>query len=955
MSAIKTPKKLIEVALPLDNINDGAAREKSIRHGHPSNLHLWWARRPLAAARAVIFAQMVNDPGYERHLGRGVNKEKAQIERNRLFKIIEKLVQWESMNDEAVLLEAQQEIMNSWRETCELNKGHPEASTLFNPESIPAFHDPFAGGGALPLEGQRLGLESFASDLNPVAVLINKSMIEIPPLFAQRPAIGPVPKLEKQSKFDQDWGGATGLAEDVQRYGMWLLEECERRVGHLYPKVDLDRAQGGGQATVIAWIWARTVKSPNPAFSHVDVPLISTYVLCSKAGKEVYMEPVVDGDTYRFELKNGKPPEEAKKGTKLARGANFSCILSGSPIEPDYIKAQGVAGRMGTRLLAVVAEGSRTRLYVSATPEMEALAKSAVPQWRPEIDISGTTQYLGVWPYGMRRFDQLFTERQLTAISTFSELIGEARDKVKSDAVAAGWNDDGVSLKDGGSAASAYGDAVATYLAFVVSKLVDINNALAPWGHIQECPLHLFSRQAIPMAWDFSEANPFSNSSGSWRTVLSGMRKGMAPTVESAGKRKAGKAFNLDAALQSLSAGKVVSTDPPYYDNVPYADISDFFYVWLRRSLRRIYPDLFASIAVPKAEELVAARHRQGSKEAAEKFFLNGMTSAMHRLAEQAHVAFPTTIYYAFKQSDTTDAGTASTGWETFLDAVIRAGFVITGTWPMRTERAERMRGQESNALASSIVLVCRKRDFEAPSTSRREFIRELKDELAEAVDLMIGGAHGISPVAPVDLAQAVIGPGMAIFSKYSAVLEADGSPMTVHSALTLINRMLTEGSDEFDADTQFCLGWFDELGWDAGEFGQADVLSRAKGTSVEHVKSAGVVEAASGKVRLLKPAEYPNDWNPEQDNNTPVWEALHQLIRELRTQGETSAGGLLAGMPQRAEPIRSLAYRLYTLCERKGWAEDARAYNELITSWTGIEAASHVKGHLGSQTKFDM
>ena len=955
MTTIKTPKKLIEVALPLDSINDGAAREKSIRHGHPSNLHLWWARRPLAAARAVIFAQMVNDPGYERFLGRGVNKERAQIERNRLFKIIENLVKWESLNDEAVLEEARQEIANSWRETCDLNKGHPEASVLFNPSKIPAFHDPFAGGGALPLEGQRLGLESFASDLNPVAVLINKAMIEIPPLFAKRQPIGPIPKSDKQSKFEQAWDGATGLAEDVQRYGMWLLDECEKKVGHFYPKVALERSQGGGQGTVIAWIWARTVKSPNPVFLHVDVPLISNYVLCSKAGKEVYLHPVIDGDTYRFEVMRGKPPEEAKRGTKLARGANFSCILSGSPIEPNYIKNEGVSGRIGTRLLAVVVEGSRSRLYVPATPDMEALAKNAVPQWRPEIEISGSTQYLGVWPYGMRRFDQLFTERQLTAISAFSDLIVEVRDKVKSDALASGWSDDGVPLKDGGAEASAYGDAVATYLAFAVSKLIDINNALAPWGHIQECPLHLFSRQAIPMAWDFAEANPFSSSSGSWRTVLSGIRKGMAPTVESAGKRQAGKALNLDAASQSLSEGKVISTDPPYYDNVPYADISDFFYVWLRRGLRPIFPELFTSIVVPKTEELVAARHRQGSKEAAEKFFLTGMTSAMHRLSEQAHPAFPTTIYYAFKQSDTTDTGTVSTGWETFIDAVIQAGFVITGTWPMRTERAERMRGQESNALASSIVLVCRKRETDAPTTSRREFVRELKEELAEAVEVMIGGSQGISPVAPVDLAQAVIGPGMAIFSKYSAVLEADGSSMTVHSALTLINRMLTEGADDFDGDTQFCLGWFDELGWSAGGFGQADVLARAKGTSVEHVKLAGVVEAAGGSVRLLKPSEYPGDWSPEHDNNTPVWEALHQLIRELRTQGESAAGALLAGMPQRAEPIRNLAYRLYTLCERKGWAEDARAYNELITSWTGIEAASHEKGHFGSQTKLDI
>ncbi|CAG2155519.1 hypothetical protein LMG31506_05434 [Cupriavidus yeoncheonensis] len=260
------------------------------------------------------------------------------------------------------------------------------------------------------------------------------------------------------------------------------------------------------------------------------------------------------------------------------------------------------------------------------------------------------------------------------------------------------------------------------------------------------------------------------------------------------------------------------------------------------------------------------------------------------------------------------------------------------------------MVGQGVNALASSIVLVCRKREADTPTVSRREFIRELKEELKEAVDAMIGGAEGVSPVAPVDLAQAVIGPGMAIFSKYGAVLEADGSPMTVHTALTIINGMLTEGGDEFDANTQFCLVWFNEQGWTAGDFGMADVLARAKGTSVNGLKDSGVVEAASGIVRLLKPGEYPSDWTAEQDNNTPVWEALHQMIRALREKGESAAGDLLAGMPQRAEPVRNLAYRLYTLCERKGWAEEARGYNELITSWTGIEAASHEKGHYGSQ-----
>lgn len=371
MTSIKAPKKLIEVALPLDAINEAAAREKSIRHGHPSTLHLWWARRPLAAARAVIFAQMVNDPGYERHLGRGVNKQKAAAERERLFKIIEDLVQWENTNNEEVLERARAEIRRSWRETCELNKNHPQAAELFNPDKLPAFHDPFAGGGALPLEAQRLGLEAWASDLNPVAVTINKAMIEIPPRFAGRAPVGPIPAGEKQAKLHEDWRGARGLAEDVRRYGAWMRAEAEKRIGHLYPKIEVTAEMVaerpdlkpllGQKLTVIAWLWARTVKSPNPAFSHVDVPLASTFVLSSKAGKEAYVEPIVEGDAYRFTVKLGKPGEAAKRGTKLARGANFECVLSKTPIDGDYIKAEGRAGRMGARLMAIVAEGARGR------------------------------------------------------------------------------------------------------------------------------------------------------------------------------------------------------------------------------------------------------------------------------------------------------------------------------------------------------------------------------------------------------------------------------------------------------------------------------------------------------------------------------------------------------------------------------------------------------------------
>ncbi len=955
---VKSPRKLIEVALPLDDINAAAAREKSIRHGHPSTLHLWWARRPLAAARAVIFAQMVNDPGYERHLQRGMNKEKAAVERERLFRIIRELVQWENTTNERVLEEAREEIRKSWRETCELNKDHPQAKELFNPEKLPAFHDPFAGGGALPLEAQRLGLEAWASDLNPVAVLINKAMIEIPPKFAGRAPIGPIPKGEKQKKMTQDWPGATGLAEDVRRYGAWMREEAEKRIGHLYPKVKVTAEMAkdrpdlkdyvGQELTVIAWLWARTVKSPNPAYADVHVPLASTFMLSTKPGKEAWVEPIVEGKSYRFEVRvtdgKNKPPESAKDGTKLSRGANFKCLLSNSPIEPGYIKEQGKAKKHGAKLLAIVAEGSRSRVYLPPTSEHEKTALGANPEWRPETPLAPDPRALWTPAYGLDKYGDLFTDRQLVALNTFSDLVQEARTKIIADALASGWKDDKIPLEQGGLGPTAYADALATYLAFAVDKGANYWSNICSWHSGRDTVTSTFGRQAIPMTWDFAEANPLSESSGNF---LAGIDQGQR-LVNSAPASTISAAVQQDAQSQTWSAAKLVSTDPPYYDNIGYADLSDFFYVWLRRSLSSIYPSLFATMAVPKAEELVATPYRHGSREKAEAFFLNGMTKAIHNIAKQAHPAFPVTIYYAFKQSETKDVeGTSSTGWETFLDAILEAGLAIGGTWPMRTEYTGNLK-KSVNALASSIVLVCRKREAHAETISRREFIRELNAVLPEALDEMTRGVKGVSPVAPVDLSQAIIGPGMAIFSKYKAVLEADGSPMTVKTALTLINRFLAE--DDFDHDTQFCLHWFETYDWRSGPFGEADVLARAKGTSVDGLKDAGVVEAGRGSVRLYKWTEYPADWNPVTDNRTPVWEALHQMVRAHQNGGEEVAGRLLAAMPAREEAIRQLAYRLYTLCERSSRAEDARYYNELITAWPGIESAATTIGRSGTQ-----
>ena len=960
MNGIKAPRKLIEVALPLDDINAAAVREKSIRHGHPSTLHLWWARRPLAAARAVLFAQLVNDPGYERHLGRGVNKEKAQVERERLFDIIRELVKWENTNNEKVLQRAREEIWKSWRETCALNKNHPQAAELFNPEKLPAFHDPFAGGGSIPLEAQRLGLKSYASDLNPVAVTINKAMIEIPPKFAGKKPVGPISNSDKQPNLMEDWSGAKGLAEDVRRYGAWMRTEAEQRIGHLYPKIEItaeiarDRPDLkpllGQKLTVIAWLWARTVKSPNPAFSHAEVPLASTFVLSSKAGKEAYVEPVVEGDLYRFTVKMGKPPASAKNGTKAAgRGANFLCLLSGTPMSGSYIKAEGQAGRMGARLMAIVADGDRGRIYFSPTTSIEAVANQAMPTWKPLGDVPARLTGGTCVPYGLREWGDLFTLRQLTALTTFSDLAQEAIDKVRADALTAGMADDGLELDVGGSGATAYAQAIGVYLALTIDKASDYWSSICSWHSSKELIRNTFGRQAIPMVWDFAETNPFSESAGNVSSGINWVKK----AIELFPTHISGIVVQSDAQSQTLSAMKVVSTDPPYYDNIGYADLSDFFYVWLRKILKPIFPDLYATLAVPKAEELVATPYRHGGKEQAEAFFLNGMTRAIHNLAEQAHPAFPVTIYYAFKQAETKDTeGTSSAGWETFLEAVLRAGFALTGTWPMRTELGNRMIGSGTNALASSIVLVCHKRAVDAPVVSRRTFLRELNAALPEALlDMTRGGVN--SPVAPVDLSQAIIGPGMAIFSRYKAVLEADGKPMRVRTALQLINRFLAE--DNFDHDTQFCLHWFEELGWAEGKYGEADVLARAKGTSVDGVAAAGVIQSGGGRVRLLRWAEYPSDWNPETDTRLADWEALHHLVRALQGAGETTAGALLARMPERTEVIRQLAYRLYTLCERTGWAEDARFYNELMTSWQAIEQASQEVGHKHEQARFDV
>ena len=977
-------KKLIEVALPLDAINRASAREKSIRHGHPSTLHLWWARRPLATARAVIFAQMVDDPsGYvdvllsdpkkrraaarelkkrvaahaaKRALARddGIAEPQptleeviAEQERDRLFAIIEELVLWENTTNEEVLEPARREIWQSWRRACAENAAHPRATKIFDRHTLPAFHDPFAGGGMLPLEAQRLGLETHASDLNPVAVLINKAMIEIPPRFAGQAAVNPAGRQEK-NLIERGWTGAQGLAEDVRYYGQWMREEAEKRIGHLYPKIeiteemvaerpDLERYKGR-KLTVIAWLWARTVKSPNPAFADVEVPLVSTFMLSTKKGKEAYVEPVIEGRGYRFTVKVGKPKDAdvAKRGTKAGgSGSIFLCLMSGTPMPFEYLRPEAKAGRMGARLMAIVAEGDRCRVYLAPNPEHEAVARKAKPHDPPETDLPAKALGFRVQEYGMIKWRDLFTPRQLVALTTFSALVTEARARVERDAIVAGLHDDSTPLRDGGTGAKAYAEAVGVYLAFALNKCSVYWSSLCPWLNQSKNEIvgNMFGRQALPMIWDYAEANPFSESGGNIKKQVAYLSDTIKLTLSGCAP---GAALQFDAAQQAISRDNVVSTDPPYYDNIGYADLSDFFYVWLRRSLRSVFPDIFATLTVPKAEELVATPYRHGGKGEAEIFFLNGMGKAMQRLAEQAHPGFPVTIYYAFKQSETKgDAGTSSTGWETFIDAVIRAGFALSGTWPMRTERPTALK-TGTNALASSIILVCRPRPADATMVPRGEFIAALKSELPVALTHLQRGN-----IAPVDLAQAAIGPGMAVYTRYAKVLDAEGNALSVREALVLINQTLDETlvqqEGDFDADSRWALAWFEQFGFDEGEYGIAEMLSKAKNTSVAGMVEAGILASKGGTVRLLKPEELPPDWDPTTDPRLTAWEMVHHLVRALEAGGESAAAELAAQLGAKAEVARELCYRLYTLCERKKRTAEALSYNSLVQSWPEI------------------
>ncbi|WP_413467398.1 DUF1156 domain-containing protein [Pleurocapsa sp. FMAR1] len=1105
-------KKLIEVSMPLEAINQESAREKSIRHGHPSTLHLWWARRPLAACRAVLFASLVDDPSA--HPDKFPTEEEQQVERQRLHDLIGKieieeksgkskqvvrgLVSWDDIKTNErgispIIEAAQKEIARclAWDNNHE-PPTEPEAVRNYLQEYAPPVYDPFCGGGSIPLEAQRLGIEAHGSDLNPVAVLITKALIEIPPKFKDKPPVNPE---ARKTKDINQWRGAQGLAEDVRYYGKWMRDEAEKRIGHLYPKVyltpqpplllregekkkcevspelqkkmteiarklrreqtaseailwealrnrklegrkfrrqhpigqfvvdfycdveglivevdgsvhelpeqqELDRQRQvlleslglrfvrltakqvendllsaldtirsalssspencslssqerarvrSEEATVIAWLWARTVKCPNPACG-CQMPLVRSFQLSKKKGKEAWVEPIIDNSqsppVIKFEVKTGEG--EPIEGTTSRKGT--VCLACATPNNLDYIRSEGKAGRMDAQLMAIVAEGDRGRIYLPPNDEHEKIAASAKPEWKPETELSTHPQYMGTPRYGMIRHCDLFTERQLVALNTFSNLVSEVRKKIKQDAIAAGIANDGLSLSGGGTNATAYSDTVATYLGLANSKCADKWADIVAWDNSRDNVSHVFTRQSIPMVWDFVEANPFSNSSGNFN----GATNWIAKVTEIASCNSKGLVRQADATNISSNHLKpiIVSTDPPYYDAVPYSDLSDFFYVWMRRSLNKIHPELFTTLATPKEAELVADQYRHGSRKKAQKFFEDGLEKVFTQVRETAHNRYPFSVYYAFKQTESeaiqngTSQNIASTGWETMLEGLMRAGFSITGTLPMRTELANRMRGQGSNALASSIVLICRLRPDDAPSATRRQFLKQLQKEFPTDLATLQQGN-----IAPVDLAQASIGLGMSVFSRYSKVLEADGNPMRVRTALQIINsyidEFLNEQEGEFDPDTRWALTWFEQYQFEEGQYGDAETLSKAKNTSIKGLEEAGILLAKNGKVRLLQREELPENWNPAKDNRTPDWEATQHLIQTLDKQGETGAAILLAQLGDKGEVCRDLAYRLYVICDRQGWTQEAISYNSLVTSWSEISRLAAMEQQL--------
>ena len=933
------PKKLIEIDLPLDAINRESAREKSTSwKGHPANIHMWWARRPLAACRAVIFASMVDDPS---SLTDEFETEEAQLaERRRLHGIIERLVEWEATDERrpesrALIDEARYEIARSVARSHDGEeppaKDDPKAVLKYLKNRARPIYDPFAGGGSIPLETQRLGLRAVASDLNPVAVLINKALIEIPPQFAGKQPVNPdadplgmrtgkkIGRGKNRRPEVVKWRNAMGLADDIRYYGRWMRERAFERIGHLYPKVN---TPDGDDATVIAWLWARTVPCPNPACG-ADMPLVTTFQVSKKNGNRHWTKPIVNQDTNEISFAVQKTSDGIPANPTVARGGKgATCIACDGVVTHAYIREQStrMGGDMGEIMTAIVAEGDRKRVFISPTDEHAKISKSANPNISsiPSQKMPPTAYKVSGRGYGIDYWRQLFTKRQLAALTTLSDLMPEVRALIAEH----GKSDE-------------YADAVCTYLALAIGRSASGNCSFTRWRNDLHSIEGAFGRQAIPMVWSFAEANPFSHSTQNWL----GQVEWVAQSVERLpASVNTGEAYQADATTTIYANnGPVIVTDPPYYDNISYAELSDFFYVWLRPMLRETYPDLFSGILVPIQEEMIAApRFGENAKGRFERL----MNKTLHLIRDRGNANFPSSIFYAYKQQEEERDGTTSTGWDTMLTALVNADFRIVGTWPMRTEKLNRPNAFAANSLASSVILVCRPRDADAPIATRREFIDALEKNLPAALDHLTREGH----IAPVDLAQAAIGPGMEIYSSYSRVETIAGEPVPVREALIEINRVINlyhRGEQgELDPASRFCMDFLRQFGFADATFGEAEVLSQALNVGVEALDALGLLTSDAGKVRLLPMERYDLDRPYPQSGRMTAWEGCHRMAFHMTEDGDgvTGCARVALRMDGGGEPAERLARILYDYFDSKGDSRRAFNFNSVAASWEAIQ-----------------
>ncbi len=867
--------KLIEVALPVEEISKACRRDKNRKVGTIKNVHKWFAPMPTPAWRALLFAALVDDPGEPRR-------------RAELVNLIKRLVPEDGgPATDSTLAEVRRVLRASGE--------------------LPVVFDPFCGGGSTLVEAQRLGLPAVGSDLNPVAVLITRTLTQLIPRVRGRAPIQPEDRLAAVSG-----GSLDGLVTDVRHYARRVREVAWQQVGHLYPAVNGD--------TVIACLWARTVTCANPACG-ATIPLYTSPWLSKRRSEKRWLKPVAVGKHAEFEIGEGDgPPPPATKASP--RGATFRCLSCPEPTPEAYVKAEGEAGRLGIQLLAVVVDGATGRRYLPADENQRKTADVTVPDDSPELALPNYTRWFSPPAFGLTTQADLYTPRQLHVLGAFADAVAQVPDWVTA---------------DGGDAS--YATTIATILGLCVGKLAMSNSTQARWyiGNDNGTPrvIPAFGRHALPMMWDFTELNPFCDRAANWsgilESILAGLRA-LPPSKESAyvaqcDVRKAGDLVRARTAL--------VATDPPYFGQIGYADLSDYFYVWERRALRNVHPDLFGTIAAPKDAELIATPYRHGGDmSVARRYFVDGFTEAFTALRKAARPDLPMIIIYAHRQEEAEEDGLTSSAWDAIIEALLTAGLGVAGTWPVHATHSSRQIGLGTNSLASYTAMVCRPRRVDAAMTDRPGFLRVLRAELPPAIRKMQDAA-----VPALDLTQAALGPGLAVFSRFAQVVEPSGDPMSVRTAIGLINQVrseaLTEQQDEFDTATRWAVQWFDEYGFGEGPYDRAEVLFTGTDTSFDGLKRADIIDSRPSKVRLVRPDELPDNWEPS--GRPPVWGVTMHLLQRLDRGGEDAAARLLSQVGGNRDGARDLAYRLADICERKRRAREALAFDGLIISWPEI------------------